>query len=54
MKQISRARRIWRRRQTSFDPARLIFLDESGAKTNLTRRCGRAPKTAHAKLEITG
>jgi transposase len=24
------------------DPARLIFLDESGAKTNLTRLCGRA------------
>jgi transposase len=27
-----------------FDPARLIFLDESGAKTNLTRLCGRALK----------
>jgi transposase len=28
----------------------LIFLDESGAKTNLTRRCARAPKgqRAHA------
>ena len=26
------------------DPARLIFLDESGAKTNLTRLCGRALK----------
>ncbi|MGA3182067.1 MAG: toprim domain-containing protein, partial [Verrucomicrobiota bacterium] len=25
-------------------PAKLIFLDESGAKTNLTRLCGRAPK----------
>jgi transposase len=24
------------------DPAKLIFLDESGAKTNLTRLCGRA------------
>ena len=39
-----RARRHWRRRQGSFDPARLIFLDESGAKTNLTRLRGRAPK----------
>jgi transposase len=28
----------------SLDPARLIFLDESGAKTNLTRLCGRAPR----------
>ena len=26
------------------DPAKLIFLDESGAKTNLTRRWGRALK----------
>jgi transposase len=26
------------------DPARLIFLDESGAKTNLTRLCGRAQR----------
>jgi len=32
------------------DPAKLIFLDESGAKTNLTRLRGRAPKgqRAHA------
>lgn len=30
----------------------MIFLDESGAKTNLTRRCGRAPKgqRVHAKI----
>ena len=27
-----------------FDPARLIFLDESGAKTNMTRLRGRAPR----------
>ena len=47
---IARARRGWRRRQLGFDPARLIFLDESGAKTNLTRLRGRAPrgKRAHA------
>jgi transposase len=32
------------------DPAKLIFLDESGAQTNLTRLCGRALKgeRAHA------
>jgi transposase len=39
---IARARRAWRRGQTGLDPAKLIFLDESGAKTNLTRLCGRA------------
>ena len=32
------------KRQAGFDPAKLIFLDESGAKTNLTRLCGRALK----------
>lgn len=26
------------------DPRRLVFLDESGAKTNMTRRRGRAPR----------
>jgi transposase len=41
---LARARRIWRRRQAGFDPARLIFLDESGAKTNLTRLRGRAER----------
>ena len=41
---LARARRAWRRRQLGFDPARLIFLDESGAKTNLTRLRGRAPR----------
>ena len=42
------------------DPAKLIFLDESGAKTNLTRRCGRALKgqrvhahTPHGRWQTT-
>ena len=39
---MARARKAWRRRQIGFDPARLIFLDESGAKTNLTRLRGRS------------
>lgn len=30
--------------QQSIDPANLVFLDESGAKTNMTRLRGRAPK----------
>src|SRR5205823_3138899 len=48
---IARARRAWRRRQAGWDPARLIFLDESGAKTNLTRLRGRAQRgqRLHAK-----
>ena len=43
-----RARKVWRCRQKGFDPARLIFLDESGAKTNLTRLYGRAPRSERA------
>jgi transposase len=41
---VARARRRWQRRQGALDPARLVFLDESAAKTNLTRLRGRAPK----------
>ncbi len=39
---IVKARRQWRRRQNRFDPNRLVFLDESGAQTNMTRLRGRA------------
>ena len=41
---IAKARRVWRKQQSSFDPAKLVFLDESGAKTNLTRLRGRAQR----------
>ena len=57
---MARARRLWRQRQPGFDPAKLIFLDESGAKTNLTRLWGRAPKgervhacTPHGRWQTT-
>jgi len=39
---LERAR--WRRAMAHVDPSRLVFLDESAAKTNLTRRRGRAPR----------
>lgn len=39
-----RARRAWRRRQAGLDPARLVFIDESGAKTNMTRLRGRTER----------
>ena len=41
---VAPARRRWRRRQGGLDPARRVFTDESAAKTNMTRRRGRAPK----------
>ena len=34
-------RRRWRRRQGGIDPSRLVFLDESAIKTNMTRLRGR-------------
>ena len=41
---IVKKRKNWKRSQSGLDPAKLVFLDESAAKTNLTRLRGRAPK----------
>ncbi|MGH7937703.1 MAG: IS630 family transposase [Bryobacteraceae bacterium] len=49
---MARARKAWRRRQKGFDPARLIFLDESGAKTNMTRLRGRALRGARVYAKV--
>jgi transposase len=42
----------WKRYQRRLDPARLVFIDETWAKTNMTRRHGRSPRgtrlVAHA------
>ena len=35
----------WRARQSQLDPRDLVFLDETWATTNMTRRYGRAPKS---------
>jgi transposase len=40
---VAAARLLWRDWQKSCDPARLIFLDETGASTDMTRRHGRCP-----------
>ena len=37
-------RRAWRKWLTAADPRRLVFLDETGAKTNMTRCFARARK----------
>ncbi len=34
----------WRRHQSKLDPRRLVFIDETWAKTNMTRTHGRAPR----------
>ena len=41
---MARARRLWMREQGMFDPARLVFLDETAVSTNMVRLKGRAPR----------
>lgn len=41
---VAARRQAWRDGQDELDPARLIFIDETWAKTNMTRLRGRAPK----------
>ena len=37
-------RRLWRAWQRHMDPGRLVFIDETGAATNMVRRHGWAPR----------
>jgi transposase len=41
---VAAAREVWRERQPSLDPDRLVFIDETWATTNMTRRYGRAAR----------
>jgi transposase len=41
---VARRRAQWRKYQGRLDPSRLVFIDETWAKTNMTRTHGRAPK----------
>lgn len=48
---IARKRAVWKRHQGRLDPARLVFIDETWAKTNMARthgRCRRGQKL-HSK-----
>lgn len=38
------ARQLWRELQSGLDVTRLVFLDETWAKTNMTRLLGRSPR----------
>ena len=40
------ARELWRQDQPSLDPARLVFIDETGTTTNMVRRRGRSRRGA--------
>ena len=41
---MARKRDRWKRHQDKLDPRRLVFVDETWAKTNMTRSHGRAPR----------
>jgi len=41
---VQQARREWLELRACFNPARLVFLDETWASTNMARRYGRAPR----------
>lgn len=40
---VAKARRKWELQQAGLDPDRLVFLDETWTKTNMTRPRGRSP-----------
>ncbi len=39
---VAAAREAWKRLQATLDPAKLVFIDETGTATNMTRTRGRA------------
>src|SRR5215204_5659418 len=41
---VARARRRWMRKQGMFDPARLVFIDETAANTKMARMNGRCAR----------
>ena len=41
---MARRRTQWKKYQGRLDPSRLVFIDETWAKTNMTRSHGRAPR----------
>ena len=45
-------RQAWRDRQPSLDPARLVFIDETWAKTNMARTHGWAPRGERLQMAV--
>lgn len=46
---VALARQVWRARQPILAMERLIFIDETGAATNMVRRYGRSPRGLRVK-----
>ena len=49
---MARFRARWKKYQGRFDPARLVFIDETWAKTNMTRTHGRSRKGERLNAKI--
>lgn len=49
---VARKRRFWKRYQANIDPTRLVFIDETWAKTNMTRTHGRCRKGERLKARV--
>jgi len=49
---VAERRAAWLVRQAGFDPERLVFLDETWVKTNMTRPRGRAPLGARLNCRV--
>lgn len=47
------ARVAWSDRQSGLDPRRLVFIDETWAKTNMTRTHGRCPRGARLRMSVS-
>jgi transposase len=45
---VAQQRRRWKEKIAGVDPSRFVFLDETGAKTNMTRPCARSRKGERA------
>src|SRR5258708_11448571 len=49
---VARRRARWKKHQGRLDPRRLVFLDETWAKTNMTRRHGRCARGARLVAKV--
>lgn len=49
---MARKRARWKRYQNRLDPSRLVFIDETWAKTTMTRTHGRAPRGIRLQAKV--
>ena len=49
---VAKARRVFIRRQPALDPKRLVFIDETWAATNMTRRYGRCARGPRLRASV--